>query len=51
LIFVRSELTTTSTQPDVDLPAGTYDWSVSAINAAGQSIGCSFMPRRLIVQP
>ena len=51
IIFLRDRLTVPNMQPDVDLPAGTYDWSVSAVNAAGVSIGCSFRPRRLVVKP
>jgi hypothetical protein len=43
--------TTTSIQPDVDLPPGAYQWRVYAYNAAGQMIGCSFGPRGFTVRP
>jgi len=47
----QGNLATTSIQPDVDLPAGAYQWRVYAYNAAGQMIGCSFGPRGFTVRP
>ena len=37
-------LTETSVQVDVALAPGGYQWRVSAFNAAGQMIGCSYGP-------
>ena len=54
LVFARgnkgSRVTATTVEVDVDLPPGTYNWAVRADNAAGQVIGCSFLPRRFTVQ-
>lgn len=47
----REPQTATSVQPDVDLPPGAYQWRVTAHNAAGQMIGCSFEPRGFVVRP
>jgi len=40
----------TSVEVDVALASGTYQWRVSAFNAAGQEIGCSYGPRRFMVR-
>jgi ankyrin repeat protein len=54
LVFARGNkgprVTATTVEVDVDLPPGTYNWSVRAENAAGQVIGCSFLPRRFTVR-
>ena len=47
----REPQTATSVQTDVDLPPGVYQWRVTAYNAAGQMIGCSFEPRGFVVRP
>ena len=41
----------TSVQIDADLPPGSYEWRVNAVNATGRTIGCSVAPRGFLVEP
>jgi hypothetical protein len=41
----------TSVQIDADLPPGSYEWRVNAVNATGRAIGCSVAPRGFLVEP
>ena len=41
----------TSIQIDADLPPGSYEWRVQAVNATGRPIGCSVAPRGFLVAP
>jgi ankyrin repeat protein len=43
-------LTETSVQVDIALAPAEYQWRVDAFNAAGQMIGCSYLPRRFTVR-
>jgi Ankyrin repeats (3 copies)/Ankyrin repeat len=41
----------TSVQIDADLPPGSYEWRVNAVNATARAIGCSVAPRGFLVEP
>ena len=41
----------TSVQIDADLPPGSYEWRVNAVNATGRALGCSVAPRGFLVEP
>ena len=41
----------TSVHIDADLPPGSYEWRVNAVNATGRAIGCSVAPRGFLVEP
>jgi hypothetical protein len=41
----------TSVQIDADLPPGSYEWRVNAVNATARAIGCSVARRAFLVEP